>query len=113
MPDNRLRRARERAGLSVGQAARLMGLDRDELLEIEEELPLPASVAERFVEIYGTRVEWLTGEVALHDYARVDKIKGAGKLSFHDRDIVAEFAASIPRTKPLTLAEVAARKKGS
>lgn len=33
-------------------------------------------------------------------------MKGAENLSFHDRDVLAEFAASLPRDKPKSLDDI-------
>jgi hypothetical protein len=49
------------------------------------------------VDIYGVNYPWLAGEVPLHDYASIDKMNGADKLVFKDRDDLAMFAASMPR----------------
>lgn len=48
-------------------------------------------------ELYRVNIEWLTGAVPLRDYAHVEKMDGAHRLTFNDRDIIAEFAASLPR----------------
>lgn len=98
---NRSKIAREHAGLSVGQAAKLFNITTAELNEIEAEAQLsdilePLSIGV-LCAYYGVSVEWITGVVARRDYASIDKIKGADELSFHDRDVLAEFAAAMPR----------------
>jgi hypothetical protein len=95
---NRSKLARERAGLTIGQAARLLNMPSGDLLGIEErDSDFDATDQMKLAALYQVRIEWLTGDAELRDYASVDKIDGADKLSFHDRDIIAEFAASIPR----------------
>lgn len=59
---HRLTRARDRAGLSLGQAAKLLDLTRGELEDMEAEPTLLADDAARFAEVYGVNVEWLMGE---------------------------------------------------
>jgi len=116
---NRARLARERAGLSIGQACKLLGVERAELQRIEE---LDSEFADTtrdlrdlMLDIYAVNREWLAGDVPRHDYARVDQINGADKLTFHDRDVIAEFMASMPRdarTPDERLAAIARRKVG-
>ena len=68
MSENRMRRARERAGLSVGQAAKLLDVEPAVIEEFE-----PADVddiyeegvtfAGRCAELYGVSTEWMLGQV--------------------------------------------------
>lgn len=118
MTKNRCRIARENAGLSVGQAVNLstdddiaLHVDRDTLVSIEQSDALFAASAieQRIAHRYGVNVEWLRGDVDRHDYARVDAMKGADRLTSHDRDTIAEFAASMARTDAGTAAERIAR----
>jgi len=94
---NRARRARENAGLSVGQAARLLGTSADQLRSVEAsddryaEADLP-----RIADLYGVSVDWMSGRVPLLDYAAVRRIAGADELPFYDRDVIAEVLASRP-----------------
>ena len=48
-------------------------------------------------DVYGVDLEWLSGRSELCDYAAVKKLDGAGKLSFRDRDQIAELLASRPK----------------
>ncbi len=96
---HRADRARERAGLSVGQAAKLLNMLPSDLQAIEERSTILPDHANRLAELYQVRVEWLTGEVELRDYTAVDGMRGAEGITPHDRDVVAEFAASMPRRK--------------
>jgi len=95
---NRSKLARERAGLSVGQAARIFGVDRDDVLrwELMDSAFADAPQAQ-LADVYGVNLEWLRGEVPQHDYSAVDGVRGAEKLTSNDRDIIAEFAAAMPR----------------
>jgi transcriptional regulator with XRE-family HTH domain len=97
---NRSQLARERAGLSIGQAARLLNMSTSDLGAIEERATIMPDHANRLAEVYQVRVEWLAGEVELRDYSVVDGMRGADGISPHDRDVVAEFTASMPRRKP-------------
>jgi transcriptional regulator with XRE-family HTH domain len=96
---NRSQLARERAGLSIGQAASLLNMSTSDLSAIEERATIMPEHANRLAEVYQVRVEWLAGEVELRDYSVVDGMNGAENISPHDRDAVAEFAASMPRRK--------------
>ncbi len=107
MNENRCRLARERAGLSVGQAAKLLGMERDELLQIED--PATSNFpAEQLADVYGVNVEWLEGRIPQYDYLTVDRIRGSEILTGHDRDTIAEFAASMSRKPNRKLSEVMA-----
>lgn len=108
-PTNRARLARERAGLSIGQAVKHLGIEHERLVCVEEsDVAFAKEDVADMAKAYGVRVEWLTGEVERYDYANVAKMKGAEELSFHDRDVIAEFAASMPRPDDLTIARRAA-----
>ena len=95
---NRSRLARERAGLTIGRAAHYLGIPSGDLLAIEErDSDFATADHTKMCEVYGIRLEWLTGEVPQYDYDAIKAIAGADELTFHDRDILAEFAASMPR----------------
>lgn len=75
----RLRQAREAAGLTQEQVARLLGLPRPAISEMESETRR-VSVGElkQLAHVYKVSMEWLTGEPA----SRNEKIKiAARKLS--------------------------------
>lgn len=117
MTKNRTKLARERSGLSVGQACKLLELERDELLRIEEadtwyDAVHPSTIR-AMIDIYSVKPEWMAGECEQHDYEKLKTIKGAETLSDHDRDIIAEFVAAMPTRKSKTLAEIAAEKSKS
>lgn len=93
----RLRRARELAGLSIGQAAKLLGWSQGPLVLMEKGHGHPPDPGElgRLASLYGVSVEWLRGdEVQLSDDHRmlVGEIEHDG-----DRARVAELLASLPR----------------
>lgn len=95
---HRCRRARERSGLSVGQAAHLLGIERDELWDVERTIEPPAeALVAKMVDIYGICEEWIVGAVPQHDYEAVRRMPGWQNLDFGDRAEIAEFAASMPR----------------
>lgn len=95
---NRSRRARESAGLSIGQAARLLGVTTDQLRCVEEHDTAYADAdVERLAEVYGVNLEWLSGRSELRDYAPLKNLSVADKLRFRDRDELAELYASLPR----------------
>jgi hypothetical protein len=108
MTTNRAKLAREHAGLSLGQAVKLLGIA--ELLIIEESDSAFADLAEpdrtRMAELYGVNLEWLTGEGERYDFKAMAGVRGWDEISDHDRYVVAEFAASMPRGKAKTLAEI-------
>jgi transcriptional regulator with XRE-family HTH domain len=59
----RLSQAREAAGLSQGQAAKMLGMHRPALSNIEaEERKVSASELKQFAELYKVSTEWLLGE---------------------------------------------------
>ena len=97
-PLNRSRRARESAGLSVGQAARRLGVPTDQLRHVEESDAAFADADQpQLADLYNVNLEWLSGTVELRDYARFDKWPDALDLPFRDRDMIAELYASLPR----------------
>jgi len=61
----RLRLAREQAGLSQGQVAKQLGLHRPSISEIEAgRRNVSAHELASFSQLYGVSVEWLTGTAA-------------------------------------------------
>jgi ribosome-binding protein aMBF1 (putative translation factor) len=80
---NRARLARERAGLSIGQAAKLLNVDRDMLARWEaSDTAFFDAPWVSMSDIYGVRIEWLTGACERYDYATVKKMDGADRLTF-------------------------------
>jgi hypothetical protein len=111
MIKNRSRLGRERAGLSVGQAAGMLGIVAEDLVRIEERDSCYADADQaRMAAVYQVNVAWLSGLSEQRDYTTVDRMRGANDLTPHDRDVIAEFAASMPRREsPEQLVEIAAR----
>jgi len=99
MNENLIRVARENAGLSVGQAARLLSVERAVIEEFEAADPddildeFPA-VADRMADLYGVCMEWMLGQVPRYDDDAVRDIDGYDRLSVHDRKTLAELLAS-------------------
>lgn len=108
----RFKLARERAGLSIGQAVKLLAISAVELVHIESGVNSPENfglATAHVANVYGVNEEWLLGAIDRYDYKTVDKMRGADTLTGHDRDTVAEFAASMPTAPALTLADIKAR----
>lgn len=97
-PLNRCRRARENAGLSVGQTARLLGIPVEQVMSVEvNDTAFAEAGPARFADLYGVNLDWLSGRIEQHDYERLNKCPDARELPFHDRDMLAELYASLPR----------------
>ena len=97
---NRCKEAREQAGLSIGQAARMFNISVECLDLFEQpDVITPDHNRIAMADRYGCSEEWLRGEGPDMDYATIKAMKGSEDLSFHDRDILAKFAASLPRKK--------------
>jgi transcriptional regulator with XRE-family HTH domain len=73
---DRLRQAREAAGLSQGQAAKLLGMHRPSITEIENESrKVSAGELKQFAELYHVSMEWLANA----DFKANNKIKLAAR----------------------------------
>ena len=97
---NRCRPARKNAGLSVGQAARLLGVPRELIERVEESDDAYAAASpSRFADIYGVNLDWLGGRSALCDYTQLMSPDVREKMTFCERDMLAELFASLPRVK--------------
>jgi transcriptional regulator with XRE-family HTH domain len=115
MTKHRAKLARERAGLSIGQACAKLDIEREVLIWLEGmdsafADPDNRDVREAMADVYGVNPEWLAGDRELRDYAHVDGIRGAELLTSHDRDIIAEFVAAMPRKPAKTLDRIAAER---
>lgn len=106
---NRSKRARMVAGLSAGQAAKILGWNVSDIAAVEAADGLDGHTAELLADIYHVRPEWLCGEVPLRDYVSIENMKGADKLSSHDRDVLAEFAASMKRNDSVSVKDALAK----
>lgn len=103
---NRMAKARERAGLTITQACKLLSVPPMVLLgceERDEDFDAISDQHEHIADMYGVHVEWLTGERDLRNYDAMKDVRGWEDLSMHDRDVVAEFAASLPPAKPCSV----------
>src|SRR5438445_13273249 len=94
----RLRQAREAAGLSQAQVAKLMGLHRPAISEIEgERRKVSAGELKQLARYYKVSVEWLTGE----PLEAAEKVKIAarklGGLRDEDLDMVMRIVDSLPK----------------
>lgn len=99
--ENRYRLARERAGLSLGQAARITGLTLVHLSAMEmSSTVIESDPVDLMAEKYGVSVEWLTGACERYDYASARKIKGFSDIEYSsDAAAIAEFAASMSKRR--------------
>lgn len=97
---SRLRIAREQAGLSQGQVAKMLGLHRPSVTEIEMgRRRVTAKELATMAKLYGVSISWLTsGESEEPDLAR-DRIELAArklsKLKKEDLDRVLEFLKAL------------------
>lgn len=95
---NRSRRARKSVGLSLGQAARKLGMTIDQLRRVEQnDAAYVDADPARLAELYGVNLDWLGGRSELRDHVAIKKVCGADELPFRDRDMLAELFASLPR----------------
>lgn len=95
---DRLKIARKRAGLSQGQVAKLLGLHRPTISQIEAgDRSVKAGELLRFAEIYGVDVDWLAGSAASHGVD--DRVMLAARelsaLAPEDLDKVMNLLASL------------------
>lgn len=94
----RLRQAREAAGLSQGQVARILDMHRPTVSEIESEArKVTAGELKGFAHLYKVSVEWLIAEPA----SQSQKLKLAARklsaLKDKDLDAVLRIIESLPR----------------
>lgn len=106
----RYKRGRELAGLSLGQASRMLGIDRTRLTDIEA-LRIVPEVQEvaAMADAYHTSEAWLDG-AAVQVPESVTKILRDSDVSYGDRDTVLEFAGmlSLMLPKPSSAERLAA-----
>lgn len=86
----RLRAAREQSGLSQGQAANLLNLQRPTISEIEAgRRRVTAEEIGRFAEIYDVNAQWLIDNTAAVADPKVElAARELGKLKSDDLDMV-------------------------
>lgn len=100
----RLRLGRVRAGLSQGQVAKLLGVHRPTITEIEAaRRKVTAQELDRFADTYGVSVDWLLGRVPERAELSDSRVKLVArdleKLSQPDLDEVLGFIASLQEGK--------------
>jgi len=96
----RLRQAREYAGLSQGQVAKLLGIHRPTISEIEAgRRHVSAEELAEFAHVYDVGASWLLGEDPEIDAAKMASIELAArelsKLKKEDREIVLKLLRSL------------------
>ncbi len=98
---SRLRLARERAGLSQGQVAKLVEMHRPSVSEIEAgRRSVAAEELTKFANIYSVTVGWLTGEPCDPATDRMElAARELSKLKPGDVDLLMDLLTSL-RSKP-------------
>ena len=97
---SRIREARRLAGLSQGQVAKMLGLQRPSVTEIEAgNRTVAAEELAKLAEIFDVGVEWLLGEGASRLDAHDDRLQLAArelqKLKPNDLDRLLSILASM------------------
>lgn len=100
----RLKSAREHAGLSQGQVARLLEMHRPTISEIEAgRRRVSADELVRFADLYGVSLDWLTGKVPEIIDVADDRVAIAarelGKLKPEDLERVLGFIAAVQKPR--------------
>lgn len=97
----RLRAAREQAGLSQGQVAKLIGLQRPSISELEAgRRKVSAEEVARFAEIYHVSVSWLMKEESeVPDPAVELAARELAKLKKEDLDSVLNMLRTFRKAK--------------
>jgi transcriptional regulator with XRE-family HTH domain len=96
----RLRWAREQAGLSQGQVAKLLGVHRPTISTIESgERTVKAEEVSFFSETYGVEPDWiLYGDVAIPENESTRMVaRELAKLSHDDLDVVLRVVRTLRR----------------
>lgn len=98
---NRLRIAREHAGLSQGQVAKLFGYQRPTISEVEAgRRRVSAEELAQFCDIYGVSVSWVAKEQAEVPDARVElAARELAKLKVEDLDTVMGLLKTLKRAE--------------
>lgn len=101
-PRHRLVKARENAGLSLGQAARLFGYERlvFERMELAPELPDALTLA-RMSRAYQVNIPWLVGEAPeMVPASELNLVCVKGKPTPKDLEVLRTVMASMRRGSP-------------
>jgi transcriptional regulator with XRE-family HTH domain len=94
----RLRQAREDAGLSQAQAARLLGIHRPTLSEIEsEDRKVTAGELRNFASLYEVSTTWLLGESVQADEGLRMAARKLGQLKEKDLETIMRVIDSFRR----------------
>jgi transcriptional regulator with XRE-family HTH domain len=101
---DRLRMAREQAGLSQGQVARLIDKHRPTISEIEAgRRKVSSEELTQFAKLYDVSLDWLAGGADVDDAEDVDRLKLAArelaKLDPSDLDRVLNLLRTLKRSK--------------
>jgi len=98
----RLRAAREQAGLSQGQVAKLLSYQRPTISEIEAaRRKVSAEELGKFADMYGVTTEWLLGRKSAEETLPPTLLLAArdlGSLKGEDLGKVIEFLQTIKKT---------------
>lgn len=97
---DRVRKAREMAGLSQGQVAKLLGLHRPSITEAEAgKRKVSAEEISQFADLYKVDVSWLLGEgedqIDVNDSKLQLAARNMKKLKPEELDVVLSVIASI------------------
>lgn len=96
----RLRKARESAGLSQGQVARLLNMHRPTITDMESESrKVTAGELAQFAELYKVSLEWLTGTESRDSTVRMAARK-LGALKDRDLETAMRIIDSLWRGSP-------------
>ncbi|HLY61001.1 MAG TPA: helix-turn-helix transcriptional regulator [Terriglobia bacterium] len=94
----RLRQAREAAGLSQGQVSRILKMHRPTITEIENETrKLTAGELREFGHLYKVSVEWLVDEPVDQNQKLKMAARKLSALKDKDLDAVIRIIESLPR----------------
>jgi transcriptional regulator with XRE-family HTH domain len=101
---SRLRAAREQAGLSQGQVAKMLGLHRPSISELEAgRRRVSAEEVSRLAEIYNVSVSWVMNEESeVPDPAVELAARELAKLKKEDLDTVLNMLRTFRRSKGKT-----------
>lgn len=78
-------------------------IEKAEVAKVED---LPSGLTTRMADVYHVDPDWMLGAKPSHDYEAMKGARGYENLTRHDRDVIAEFAASLPKKPPKTLDQI-------
>lgn len=98
---DRLRTAREQAGLSQGQVAKILNYQRPTISEIEAaRRKVTAEEIGKFADMYGVTIDWILGRAQPKEAVSSSLLLAArelGKLKKSDLDKVIDFLQTIKK----------------